>query len=154
MEHGRANIKHVGVDEEASFLCVRCDASAGCMVCHQDKVPKEVEEDTTKEKVTEAENKEAEGVDGDVKMKEGEDEEEEMLRFRCVRCKQEAHYQHCEPLSGRVTDRNRADIRKWKILSKRRNPLAWPRSQTITRKQPRKVETAGNAINVALGSGP
>lgn len=112
MEYGRAKIKHVGVDEQATFVCVRCDASSGCMVCHHDKIPKEVEEnseDPTKDKVTENKSKNAEEGDGDVEMKEvkidekneeeqedQEEEEEEILRFRCVRCKQEAHYEHRE----------------------------------------------------------
>lgn len=95
MEHGRAKIKHVGVDEEASFLCVRCETPGGCLVCHQDKLPGGVqEEEGSANEGTGDKNRDAKDVDGDVEMKEDREEEDEMLRFRCVRCKQEAHYQH------------------------------------------------------------
>lgn len=96
VEHGRAKIKHVGVDEEASFLCARCDTSPGCMVCHQDKMLKNVEENAVEDKTR---DKDAKDADGDVEMKEDKEEDvEEMLRFRCLRCKQEAHYEHSKQL--------------------------------------------------------
>ena len=66
------------------------------MSCHRDKLPKDVNDEASTEKDTKVAGKDAQDADGDVKMEEDKLDEKEMLRFRCVRCKQEAHYAHCE----------------------------------------------------------
>lgn len=119
VEHGCRKIRGVGIDEEASFLCSRCRDDPKCLVCHEDKLPKDIPDNrlVTEGKTNEAadqdmsvvevvnadgqnasqpvskekkEKTEAEG--GDVDME--EDERDGYLRFRCFRCKQEAHYEH------------------------------------------------------------
>lgn len=80
------------------------------MVCHEDKHPKAAEMGSLKDggkhkqgakegSVNVVPNPLA--VETDVEMAEmaeadGEESEDEELRFRCVRCKQEAHYEHSE----------------------------------------------------------
>jgi hypothetical protein len=81
VEHGCRKIRGVGIDEEASFLCSRCRDDPRCLVCHNDKLPKE-----TQDKI------EAAGEDHDMDA----DDRRGHLRFRCFRCKQEAHYEHCK----------------------------------------------------------
>lgn len=118
VEHGCRKIRGVGIDEEASFLCSRCRDHPRCLVCHEDKLPKDIphSQPVTNGKTHDAadqalsivevvnadgqdasqpvskEKTEAEGEDIDME----EDERDGYLRFRCFRCKQEAHYEHCK----------------------------------------------------------
>jgi len=111
VEHGRRKIREVEIDEEASFLCSRCSSNPKCMVCHQDKLsadPKEgVKTNEIRSSITDPKidtNGETEaGPSGSQTVINESDEEEEVediddgpLRFRCFRCKQEAHYEHCK----------------------------------------------------------
>jgi hypothetical protein len=111
VEHGRRKIREVEIDEEASFLCSKCSANPKCMVCHQNKLLEEVKEelkakgdkssvtDPKKDTIGEGEA----GPNGSQTAKDETEEEEKIeerddgpLRFRCFRCKQEAHYEHCK----------------------------------------------------------
>lgn len=122
MEHGRPKVRGVGIDEEATFLCVRCDHPVSkCFVCHYDQLPKEdaalpAPNEKKQDDESNHANTQGEGDEGDVMGKvedmlreiepgeavkdnneaKGEEEEEEPIRFRCIRCKQEAHYEHRE----------------------------------------------------------
>jgi hypothetical protein len=123
VEHGCRKIRGVGINEEASFTCSKCSTSLGCLVCHRDKIvdPPQAEavpDGSTKENgeggrtvsresaskagipdgaidLTTDDEKEAdkvvdEGMDSDAPIA----DEDDHLRFRCYRCKQEAHYEH------------------------------------------------------------
>jgi hypothetical protein len=112
VEHGRRKIREVEIDEEASFLCSKCSANPQCMVCHQNKLPgdpkgKEIKTNGDISSITDPTkdiNAEGEaGLNGSQTAKEDMEEEEKLeeeddgpLRFRCFRCKQEAHYEHCK----------------------------------------------------------
>jgi hypothetical protein len=113
VEHGRRKIRGVEIHEEATFTCSKCSVSLGCLVCHKDKPPdegdgpKDASPTAGGHSITNGHDKRAD-VDGDGDMpeanaspykKENQDEDEEQesyLRFRCFRCKQEAHYEHCK----------------------------------------------------------
>jgi len=110
VEHGRRKIREVEIDDEASFLCSRCSSNPKCMVCHQDKLLAEPKEDVKSNgvllSITDLKtdtNGEAEAGPSGSQTVIDESEEEEVqqeddgpLRFRCFRCKQEAHYEHCK----------------------------------------------------------
>ena len=113
MEHGRRKIREVEIDEEASFLCSRCSSNPKCMVCHQDKLSADPKEDVKTNGIMPSimdpktvTNGDAEARPSGPQTAKGEEEEEEQveeeeaddgpLRFRCFRCKQEAHYEHCK----------------------------------------------------------
>lgn len=119
MEHGRKKIRGVGIEEEASFFCSRCSADPKCLVCHKDKL------ETAEPPVAPSRNDAVLYSDGgskddmqvddgagpstseklDIRVEGAEapeeadvemEEDEGYLRFRCFRCKQEAHYEHCK----------------------------------------------------------
>jgi hypothetical protein len=114
VEHGRRKIREVEIDEEASFLCSKCSTNPKCMVCHQNKLPgdpkgEEVKTNGDISSTTDPKkdiNGEGEaGPSGSQTAKDrdeteeeekGEEEDDGPLRFRCFRCKQEAHYEHCK----------------------------------------------------------
>jgi hypothetical protein len=114
VEHGCRKIRSVGIDEEASFLCSKCRDDPRCLVCHKDKLPKDTQGDKTDvndktkppapevqlangdglkhSQPTSKDKNETEEEDHDM----DEDDSHGHLRFRCFRCKQEAHYEHCK----------------------------------------------------------
>jgi hypothetical protein len=112
VEHGRRKIREVEIDEEASFLCSKCSTNPKCMVCHQNKVPGDPKEKKVKTNgdisstVNPKKDVNGEGETGpsgpqtvkdDIEEEEKlEEEDDGPLRFRCFRCKQEAHYEHCK----------------------------------------------------------
>jgi hypothetical protein len=112
VEHGRRKIGEVEIDEEASFICSKCSTNPKCMVCHQNKLPEDPKEEEVKtngdiSSVADPKkniNGEGEaGPNGSQTAKDDMEEEEKIeeedggpLRFRCFRCKQEAHYEHCK----------------------------------------------------------
>jgi hypothetical protein len=110
VEHGRRKIREVEIDEEASFVCSKCSANPNCMVCHQNKLPGDIKREVKTDGDTlsvvdpkkDTNGEEKAGPDGSQKAKdemeeeEIEEEDDGPLRFRCFRCKQEAHYEHCK----------------------------------------------------------
>ena len=112
VEHGRRKIREVEIDEEASFICSKCSSNPKCMICHQNKLPGDFKKEEVKTNgdiasITDPKkdiNGEGEaGPNGSQTAKDDMEEEEEVeeeddgpLRFRCFRCKQEAHYKHCK----------------------------------------------------------
>ena len=81
------------------------------MVCHQDKLVEDTKEEvktngdisTIVDPKKDANGEGEAGSGGSQKAKDDMEEEEEIeeqddgpLRFRCFRCKQEAHYEHCK----------------------------------------------------------
>jgi hypothetical protein len=80
------------------------------MVCHQNKLPEEVKEevkpngDISSIADPKKDTKDDEARPGGSQTAKDDMEEEEKieeeddgpLRFRCFRCKQEAHYEHCK----------------------------------------------------------
>jgi hypothetical protein len=110
VEHGRRKIREVEIDEEASFLCSKCSTNPKCMVCHQDKLVEDTNEEVKTngdistvvdpKKDTNGEGKAGPGgsqtAEDDMEEEEKIEDEDGPLRFRCFRCKQEAHYEHCK----------------------------------------------------------
>jgi len=108
VEHGRRKIREVEIDEEASFLCSKCSTNPKCMVCHQNKLPENPKEEvkpngdilsiTDPTKHTnddEARTSVSQTAKDDMEEEEKVEEDDDgPLRFRCFRCKQEAHYEH------------------------------------------------------------
>lgn len=178
VEHGRKKIRNVGIDEEASFLCSRCSADPKCFVCHSGKLVKgeaeahghlngdRSEAGSAEKKVTtngdagpnatgnQADRvgleEQAEEITGEQDEKDDEevDEEKGPLRFRCFRCKQEAHYEHCKLPDSFWKDR--AD-NQYVILSL--YLLLHPRSPITINYQPIENEINGNVISAERGCG-
>jgi hypothetical protein len=103
----------VGIDEEASFMCAKCKFDPKCLVCHKDKLVSgdveahdhvmgddtsvDVSGDKTKGDTAGpgSPNEEDDEAEEEGMVKEEKEEDEDIyLRFRCFRCKQEAHYAH------------------------------------------------------------
>lgn len=71
--------RFVGIDETAPFVCARCTADPRCLVCHEERISSKAKEQRESE---------------DIEMVGAS--EEAPLFFRCLRCRQACHYEHCK----------------------------------------------------------
>ncbi|OCF72795.1 hypothetical protein I204_06024 [Kwoniella mangroviensis CBS 8886] len=95
--------KKIAIDEAATFVCAKCALNPDCFVCHKDEIKEKASIAQDKKDVTKNGDEEDEKMDVDEPedQKDGNDkDEEEIPKFRCLRCKQCVHYEHLDvPLS-------------------------------------------------------
>ncbi|WWC96240.1 hypothetical protein V866_003107 [Kwoniella sp. B9012] len=89
----------IAIDEAATFVCAKCALNPDCFVCHKEDLKEKAtnaEDDKGKTKDV-AEKDEKMDVDGTGEMKDATvEDEEEIPKFRCLRCKQCVHYEHLD----------------------------------------------------------
>lgn len=103
-----AGRRSIGIDEAAKFTCSRCEAYPVCFVCEKSPIkvsrpgtPEPEDGDGAQEKVISASQPGAQNEPIDVDDDEGGliKSASAPLLFRCDRCKQAVHYEHCESRS-------------------------------------------------------
>lgn len=102
---GQPRRRSVGIGETATFTCSRCSKHPECFVCHKGKIAVgEVDQLTTggAKGSSEMASMDIKGMD-----RANGSEPSAALLFRCLRCKQAVHYEHCKQ-GGRF--RFRADL--------------------------------------------